>query len=208
MLKIMLVDDHAVLRMGLEAVFSIQDDVSVVASVGTGEEALQIASRGGVDVCIVDLRLGEGMDGVSFIAALRGIDEAIRPKAVVFSTFDSEEDVFRAIEAGAYGYLSKQSSGAELLDAVRRAASGESCVPPEIAEKLRQRDAHRPLSARQLEILSYLAVGLSNKEIGQRVFVCEDTVKTHLRTIYKRLGAKDRVEALRIAAERGIVRLG
>ena len=91
---------------------------------------------------------------------------------------------------------------------MRRAASRESCIPPEIAEKLRQRDAHRPLSARQLEILSYLAVGLSNKEIGQRVFVCEDTVKTHLRTIYKRLGAKDRVEALRIAAERGIVRLG
>ncbi|MBR1870982.1 MAG: response regulator transcription factor, partial [Kiritimatiellae bacterium] len=177
MTDVMIVDDHAVVRMGLKAVFALEGDMRVVADVGTADEALDFLRTGKIDVAIVDLRLGAGMDGTELIRRIAGMGD--RPRTLVFSTFDSEEDVFRAIEAGAQGYLPKQSSGAELAAAVRRVAAGEKCIPPQIAAKLRERSEKPVLSARQLEILGFLASGMANKEIAQKVFVCEDTVKTH-----------------------------
>lgn len=200
----MLVDDHAVLRAGIKTVVEMESDMRVVSSCPNAEEALAAGCE--ADVCVADLRLGDGMDGIDFIMRLQSAHGAQCPAVVVFSTFDTEEDVFRALDAGASGFLSKQAGADELVAAIRAAAAGEKTVPPGIADKLRRRADREPLSKRQLEILGYLASGLSNKEIGLKTFVCEDTVKSHLRTIYQRLGARDRVEAVRAAMSLGLVK--
>lgn len=206
MINVMLVDDHAVLRAGIESIFMSEADMKIVASVSSCEEALARLPDAKPDVCIVDLRMSDGMDGIELVGRIAG-GASTAPYVIVFSAYDTEEDVFRAMSSGAKGFISKLSSGEDLVAVVRRVARGERVLPNDLAVKMRNRENREVLSQRQMEILGLLASGLSNKEMAARLFLSEDTVKWHLRIIYKRLGVRDRVEAIGKASSLGIVRL-
>ncbi|GAA1794003.1 response regulator transcription factor [Leucobacter iarius] len=208
MIRILLLDDHPVLRHGLSALLGTQPDFEIAAEAGSADEAVDLASRGGIDVALVDLDLGDDLpDG---IAATRGILRASPGTHVlVFTAYDSDADIVRAIDAGAAGYLVKDSRPAELFRAIRSAAAGEGALAGRISERLRDRSRHPDdiLTARELEVLALAASGLSNRELAQALVVSEATVKTHLHHAFTKLGAENRQAAIAIAVKRGLIRI-
>jgi two-component system NarL family response regulator len=200
-----LADDHAVVREGFAAVLSYQPDVEVVGQAADGHGAVALYRELHPDVLLVDLRM-PGLSGVEVITAVRA--ESPDARAIVLTTFDGDEDVFRALEAGARGYLLKDSTTAELLEAIRAVYAGRRCVPPEVAARLVERATAGPaLSVREVEVLRLVAAGKTNKEIAAALFISEGTVKTHLNSVHEKLGVRDRTEAVMVALRRGILHL-
>ena len=204
--RLLLVDDHPVVRRGLRAVFTDHPDIEVVGEADDGERALALVPDLRPDVVLMDLRLGPGMQGAEAtrrITALPG-----PPHVLVLTTYDSDADILAAVEAGATGYLLKDAPPEELLAAVRATARGRAYLAAPVASRLlgRMRSPGPALSVRELEILELLARGLSNKQISRRLFISEATVKTHLVHIYGKLGVESRTAALAAAFDRGVIR--
>ncbi|MFJ9009845.1 response regulator [Streptomyces canus] len=204
--RLLLCDDHAVVRAGLRALLASADGIDVVGEAATGEEALAMAAHLGPDVVLMDLQLDDGMDGVTAIRRLTA-EGSRGPRVLVLTMFDTDADITRAIEAGATGYLLKAEQPEELFTAIRDAASGRSTLSAPVADRLltRLRSPRPALSAREHEILAQLARGLGNREIARALFISEATVKTHLGRIYGKLGVETRAGAVAVAKERRLL---
>ena len=202
--RLLLCDDHAVVRAGLRALLASADGIEVVGEAGSDEEALAMAARLHPDVVLMDLQLGEGMDGVT---ATRRLTAEGATRVLVLTMFDTDADITRAIEAGATGYLLKAERPDELFAAIRSAAFGRTALSAPVADRLlAQLRSPRPtLSAREHDILGQLARGLSNREIARALFISEATVKTHLGRIYGKLGVETRAGAVAVAKERRLL---
>src|SRR5580704_1358117 len=203
-ITVVVADDHPVVREGLVAIFKSQKDIKVVAEATNGEEALELCSQHLPDVLLLDLRMPE-KDGLQVITELTA-RRLSRPRVIIMTTYESEEDIRRALKAGAKGYLVKGTAPQQIRESVRRVAAGESLLPANIAAKLAESMAHPELSERERQVLQYMANGRSNKEIGQILYISENTVKAHVKSILTKLDAMGRTEAIAIAINRGIIK--
>ncbi|MFE9536801.1 response regulator [Streptomyces sp. NPDC006691] len=198
--RILLCDDHAVVRAGLLALIGSEPDIEVVGEAGTGEEAVAAAAKLKPDVVLMDLQLGPGIDGVEATRRIAGSGVHV----LVLTTYDTDADITRAIAAGATGYLLKAERPEELFAAIRAAAQGRTALSPPVASRVMSqlRGGSRPaLTPRELDILAQLANGLGNREIARALFISEATVKTHLGRIYEKLGVDTRAGAVSVAKE-------
>src|ERR1700740_3030626 len=202
-ITVVVADDHPVVREGLVAIFKSQKDMKVVAEATDGEEAVELCNRHLPDVLLLDLRMPR-KDGLQVISEL-SLRRGGRPRVIVITTYESEEDIRRAMKAGAKGYLVKGTAPQQIREAVRRVAAGESLLPAAIASKLAESMAHPELSERERQVLQYMANGRSNKEIGQVLYISENTVKTHVKSILAKLDAMGRTEAIASAIKRGLI---
>jgi DNA-binding NarL/FixJ family response regulator len=206
-IRLLIADDHPVVRDGLRAMLATQPDMELVGEAATGAEAVTQARAMRPDVVLMDLQM-PGLDGPGAIATLR--EQAPEIQVLVLTTYGTDADITRAIDAGATGYLLKDAPREQLFSAIRSAARGESVLSPSVATRVLGRmraPAQEALSPRELEILQAVARGLSNKEIGRQLYVSEATVKTHLLRVFSKLGVDDRTAAVTVALERGIIRL-
>ncbi len=204
-IRLMIVDDHPVVRDGLTGMFASEDGIEVVAEAANGADAVRRARALRPDVILMDLRMPE-LDGVSAISALAR--EGVSSRVLVLTTYDSDSDVLPAIEAGATGYLLKDAPRAELLRAVRAAAAGQSVLSPAVASRLLTQvraPAADGLSERELEVLTLVARGATNRDAAQALLISEATVKTHLLHIYAKLSVSDRAAAVAEAFNRGLL---
>jgi two-component system, NarL family, response regulator len=203
-MKVMVVDDHPLMRVGVASIVNARSDMSVVAQTGTGEEAVTLFQRHTPDVTLMDLRL-PGMSGVDAIRAIRKTHSQAR--FVVLTTYEGDADIHQALEAGAQGYVIKGMPYQTLVDALHRVHRGERFLPPPVARALASRMPDSDLSAREREVLSLLANGKSNKDIASLLGITEATVKCHVSAILLRLNVSDRTEAVVTALQRGLVHL-
>jgi DNA-binding NarL/FixJ family response regulator len=203
-IRILIADDHSVVREGLVSLVKRKSDMTVVAEASNGREAVELWKQHRPDVTLLDLRMPE-LDGVGAINEIRALDE--NAHIVVLTTFDGDEDIYRAIKAGAKGYLLKDTAREALMECIRRVNSGETCIPPTLAAKLAERVSGEALSAREIEVLQRIAAGRSNKEIGAELFISEGTVKTHVKSIFSKLDVVSRTEAVATATRRGLIQL-
>lgn len=203
-IKVMIVEDHPTFRMGLAALIDSQPGMKVVAQFPSGEEVLAAYAAGAAAVMLMDLRL-PGMGGVETILALRARDPHL--KVVVLTTYDADEDIFRAMQSGASSYLLKDMSTEEITGTIRSVYEGKAVVPSRIAERLAVRAERQSLSPREQEVLQLLVRGRSNKEIGAQLFISDETVKSHLKTLFAKLKVRDRTEAAISAVRQGIIHL-
>ena len=206
-IRLILVDDHPVVREGLAGMLASQADFEVVATASDGSQAITLDAQLQPDVILMDLRM-PGMDGVTAIQAIKAARESAN--ILVLTTYDSDADIVRAIEAGATGYLLKDTPRDELYRAIRAAARGDSVLAPAVAARLMTRmraPAEESLSAREIEVLQLVSKGKSNKEIGKALHISTATVKTHLIHVFDKLGVKDRTSAVTVALEKGILSL-
>jgi len=203
-IRVLVADDHPVVRQGVIANVKPQRDMMVVAEAGDGVEALALIKEHSPDVVMLDLRM-PGMDGLDVIAEVN--NAKLDSKVIIMTTFESEEDVHRAMKAGARGYLLKDSSQEEILDAIRRVSLGETYLPARIVQKVAEGMRKPELSPREIEVLQWVAAGKSNKEIGTQLFIAEGTVKTHVKNLLEKLSVVGRTGAIREAVRRGLVRL-
>lgn len=201
-ITVLLVDDHLVVRRGLRALLSTEPDIEVVAEAASGEDAVQLAQAFSPSVVVMDLAMGPGMDGLEAIRRIRDLNG--RQAILVFTTYDSDADIVRAVDAGAMGYLLKDAAPEEIFAAIRGAAVGRSVMSPPVASRLFQqlRNPDEVLTPREAELLGLLTEGLSNRELGRRLFISEATVKTHLAHIYAKLGVDTRAAAIATAIRR------
>jgi DNA-binding NarL/FixJ family response regulator len=204
-IRVLIADDHPVVRVGVASLVSDQTHLQLVAQACSGEEAIRFYSEHRPDVVLMDLRM-PGRDGVATITALREIDPAAR--IVILTTFDGEEDIYRGLRAGAKAYLLKDSSQQEIVDCICTVARGQKYLPPHIAAKLAERLDCSELSKREQEVLRHLATGMSNKQIARVTGITEGTVKFHVTSIMAKLDAKSRTEAVAVATKRGLIGLG
>ena len=203
--RVLVVDDHPVVRSGLVGMLGTCEDLDVVGEAADGEEALARVAALAPDVVLMDLRMPR-LDGAG--ATARIVAEHPASRVLVLTTYDTDGDIVRAVEAGATGYVLKDTPLPQLLDAVRAAARGETVLAPAVAARLMSRLRHpapEPLTPREVEVLGAVAMGLSNAEIGRELFIGEATVKTHLLRIFAKLGVDDRTRAVTVAMERGIL---
>lgn len=203
-IRVLLADDHPPLREGLASILSSQADIEIVAEAGTGREALSISAKLAVDVFVLDLRMPDG-DGLQTIAELMLRD--LTSRILVLTTYDNEEDIFNALEAGARGYLLKDTNRSEIIDAVRRIHAGERYLTQLIANRLADRLVRPGLTPRELDVLRFLSRGKSNKEMAAAMLISEETVKTRMKSLFQKLGVNDRTKAVAVALQRGLVRL-
>ena len=203
--KVMVVEDHQVVRQGLVSLLSSVENIEVVASVGDGLEAVETAKTACPDVTLMDLQLPR-LGGVDAIKQLRLTCPATR--VVVLTTYDGDEDIFRALQAGARGYLLKGMPFDELLKTIYAVHEGKSRITSPIAEKLAERVSGQELTARELTVLERIVAGRANKEIATDLFISEATVKTHVNSLLGKLGVTDRTQAATVALQRGFVHFG
>lgn len=204
-IRILIADDHSVVRDGLAAMLSYQPDLAVVGHAKDGREAVEQFRKTKPDVVLMDLAMPE-LDGAGAIVAIR--HEFPNARILVLTTYDGDENVYRALENGAKGYLLKDCSTADLLAAIRKVHSGGTHVSERAASRLAERAmSGAALSAREIEVLNLIAAGKSNKEIATTLFISEGTVKTHVLSIHEKLGVSDRTEAVVTAIKRGILRV-
>lgn len=201
----MVVDDHPLMRVGIGAIINARKDMTVVAQGGSGEESVLLYRQYKPDITLMDLRLPGQMSGVDTIAAIRTIEPHAR--FVVVTTYDGDEDIHRALEAGAQGYVIKGMPYQTLVDAVLRVYNGGRFLPPPVARALASRVPDSELSAREKEVLDLMVGGNSNKQIASVLGITEATVKSHVSTILQRLGVDDRTQAVVTALQRGLVHL-
>ena len=204
-IRVLIADDHGVVREGLASMINRnRADMTVVGEASNGREALELWQQEQPDVTLLDLRMPE-LDGVDVIKEVRARDKNAR--IIVLTTFDGDEDIYRAIRAGAKGYLLKDITREALLDSIRRVHMGETCVPLDLIAKLTDRVSGETLSDRELEVLRLMAKGKSNKEIATALFISEGTVKSHGKSIFAKLNVASRTEAVTEATRRGFLRL-
>lgn len=203
-IRILVVEDHHIVRQGVVALLATIPDMAVVGEAADGKQAISLFRQHRPDVTLMDLRLPV-MSGVEAVEQIRREFPAAR--IIVLTTFDGDEDIYRALQAGARGYLLKGMFGDELMDAIRAVHSGKSRIPAVVAERLAERMGGPSLTSRELEVLELIVLGNSNKEIGGELTISEATVKTHINSILDKLGVTDRTQAVRTALQRGIVHL-
>jgi DNA-binding NarL/FixJ family response regulator len=205
-LRLLIVDDHPVVRNGLAGMLSAQPDMDVIGEAADGEEAVAFVTADRPDVVLMDLRMPV-LDGLGAIRRIRALSDP--PPILVLTTYDADTDIVRAIEAGAAGYLLKDAPPADLYAAVRATAAGGAPLSPAVAARLvhRVRDTSDPLSARELDVLRLVARGASNREVARDLRISEATVKTHLLHAFEKLGVGDRTSAVTRAIERGLIDL-
>jgi DNA-binding NarL/FixJ family response regulator len=207
MIRVLIVDDHPVVRDGLAAVLGTQADLEIAGLAGTGQQAIHQVAALRPDVVLMDLKMPT-MDGATTTAAIKTTHPDVR--VLVLTTYDTDADITAAVDAGADGYLLKQASRDELCAAVRTVAKGGSALSPAIAAKVLNRmrgESSGGLSSREIDVLTAVARGHSNKQVARQLHLSEATVKTHLLHIYAKLGVADRTAAVTTALERGIIRL-
>ncbi len=212
MIRVLLADDHEIVRLGLRSVLEDAEDIDVVGEVATAEAAVSAAQAGGIDVILMDLRFGAGVEGTRVMGGAEATAQirsamATPPKVLVVTNYDTDADILGAIEAGAVGYLLKDAPPQELLAAVRSTAEGDSALSPIVADRLmtRVRTPRTSLTPRELEVLQLVAAGASNRQIGQDLMLSEATVKSHLVHIYDKLGVRSRTSAVAAAREQGVL---
>jgi DNA-binding NarL/FixJ family response regulator len=203
-IQVVIADDHPVVLQGLSAIFRSAKDIKIIGEATNGEEACKLYDQLSPDVLILDLRMPT-KDGLQVVTELMSSTRVPKPRIIVMTTYRSEEDIRRALSAGAKGYLVKGASPQEIRDAVRKVAGGETFLPATVASKLAESMAHPELSKRELEVLKYIANGRSNKEIGTILFISENTVRGHVKSILTKLDAMGRTEAIAIATKRGLI---
>jgi DNA-binding NarL/FixJ family response regulator len=204
LIQIMVVDDHHIVRQGLVALIGTLPDMKVVAQASDGSEAVDLYRAHRPDITLMDLRLPK-QNGVEAITHIR--EEFPSARIIVLTTFDGDEDIYRALQAGAKGYLLKGMTADELTDAIRTVHGGKSRIPAIVAERLAERMGGPSLTGRELDVLKRIVGGRSNKEIASDLFISEATVKTHINSILSKLGVNDRTQAATTALQRGIVHL-
>jgi DNA-binding NarL/FixJ family response regulator len=204
-IRVLLVDDHPIVRAGLRSLFPSGQDVEIVGEAATGDEAVALARHLRPEVVLCDLRLGDGIDGVEVTRRLRALDGP--PAVVMLTTFDRDAEILGAVEAGAAGYLLKDSAAHDIVAAIRAAASGQFVLSPELTSRMANvmRAPRVTLTDRELEVLRLLGTGASNREIAKALFVSEATVKTHLVHVFAKLGVESRSRAVAVARESGIL---
>lgn len=212
MIRVLLADDHEIVRLGLRAVLEEAEDIMVVGEVATAEGAIAMAQAGGIDVILMDLRFGAGVEGTRVTTGAQATAQIIAsmttpPKVLMVTNYDTDADILGAIEAGAVGYLLKDAPPEELVAAVRSTARGDATMSPVVRERLetRSRTPRSSLTPRELEVLQLVASGASNKEIGTELMLSEATVKSHLVHIYDKLGVRSRTSAVASAREQGVL---
>ncbi|MGW1847796.1 response regulator [Streptomyces sp. NPDC001966] len=205
-IRVVVVDDHTVMRAGVVALLAGEDGIEIVGEAADGRDALDLVARHNPDVALVDLRMPV-LDGVGATTGI--VARYPRTRVLILTTYDTDQDIERGVEAGAIGYLLKDATREQLADAIRSAARGETVLAPRVAEKLiarMRRPAQEPLTARETDVLDAVADGLTNAEIGRRLVIAEATVKTHLLRLFAKLDVSDRTRAVVVAMERGLLR--
>jgi two-component system NarL family response regulator len=203
-IRVVIGDDHPVVRGGIMAIINDQQDMEIVAEASNGKELVDMVKKYRPDVTLVDLRMPQ-LSGLDAIQAIKEDWSAAR--FVVLTTFDGDEDIYRALQAGAQAYLLKDTPRNELLETIRAVYQGQKRIPPEIAAKLAERITSSELTERETDVLNEIVNGFSNKEIGLRLNITEGTVKAHVNSILNKLGVNDRTQAVTNALKRGIVHL-
>jgi two-component system NarL family response regulator len=203
-IRLLIVDDHTIVRQGLAALLNTMPDMHVVAEASSGEQAVELFREHQPDVTLMDLRMHHG-NGVEAIQKIRAASPMAR--IIVLTTFDGDEDIFRALQAGARGYLLKGSDTDELVSAIHAVHAGKSRIPAPVAERLAERMSNPALTERETDVLRLIVGGNSNKEIASALFISEATVKTHINNLLGKLGCTDRTQAATTALQRGIVHL-
>jgi DNA-binding NarL/FixJ family response regulator len=203
-IRVLSVDDHALLREGIATIINSQPDMVLVSQAAGGNEAIQQYRDLQPDITLMDLRLPD-LSGIDALIAIR--TEFPEARVIMLTTFEGDVEIQRALEAGARGYLLKNMPPSELLQVIRQVHSGKKRVPPEVAAQLAEHMSDEALTAREVQVLEHVAGGNRNRDIGERLFISEETVKVHVKHIMDKLGAKDRTEAIAIAVRRGIIQL-
>jgi DNA-binding NarL/FixJ family response regulator len=202
--RILSIDGHPVFREGIGAVINSQTDMSLVSAAGTGKEGLEAYRAARPDITLLDLQLPD-VSGIEVLIGIRS--EFLDARIIILATFQRDVEIRRALKAGAFGYMLKTMSPQQILETIRRVHSGHKCVPREIAAGLAEHLSDDNLSEREIEVVRHVADGERNRDIGQKLFIAEDTVKVHLKRIMGKLGARDRTQAVAIAVRRGIIQL-
>ncbi len=203
-IRVLMVDDHPIIRFGLTAFLGLHDDIEVVGAAAGGNEALSILKRTAVDVILIDLRM-PGLSGVETLEKIMVLSPNVR--SIVLSSFECNEEIYAAVNAGAKGYLLKDGPADAIIDAIRLVHRGKQAFPRRIADSLSNRDLSAKLSIREKEVLALVAKGLTNKEVGGTLGLSQFTVRNHLMHIMVKLEATDRTEAIFIAIQTGLITL-
>jgi DNA-binding NarL/FixJ family response regulator len=203
-IRVFCVDDHPLLREGISAIINNQPDMSLVAEAATGGEAIQKFSEHQPDVTLMDLRLPD-MSGIDALIAIRA--DFPEARIIMLTTFEGDVEIQRSLEAGARGYLLKSMPPKELVEGIRQVHAGKKRIPPQLAAQLAEHLGDESLTEREIEVLRHVAGGNRNREIAERLFISEETVKVHIKHIMEKLGAADRTQAVAIAVRRGIIQL-
>jgi DNA-binding NarL/FixJ family response regulator len=201
-IRVLIADDHITVLAGLASIIGMQPDMVVVAEAANGRKAVELWLKHRPDVTLLDLRMPM-LDGVGVISEIRQKESAAR--FVILTTYDADNEIYRAIRAGARGYLLKDARREDMLECIRKVHRGETCIPPALVEKLAASMSGEALTGREVEVLTLLARGKSNKEIAAILFISETTVKGHLRNIFTKLNVLSRTEATATALRRGLV---
>jgi DNA-binding NarL/FixJ family response regulator len=203
-IRLLIADDHALILEGLAATIGRQEDIAVVARAANGREAVDLWKAQRPDVALLDLRMPQ-LNGVGVIREIRDLDVSAR--VVVHTTYNTDEEIYHAVKAGAKAYLLKDAPLEELLNVIRKVHAGETCIPPALGAKLAARMSGDALTSREVDVLKRLARGRSNKEIGTDLFISETTVKAHVRSVFTKLNVMSRTEAIAAASRRGLIQL-
>ena len=204
LIRILIVDDHPVVRAGLASMLGTQGELDLIGMAASGEDALRLIADQAPDVVLLDLRM-PGMNGVQTLQALKSAGRSVR--VIILTNYETDEDIFRAVQAGAQGYLLKDTSLREMAEAIRTVHGGKRYIPRHIASRLAERMVRTDLTARELEILQLLAKGPSNKQIGHALGISDNTVRNHVLKIMEKLEVSDRTEAATTAIQRGLISL-
>lgn len=203
-IRVFSADDHPLLREGIAAVINNQPDMLMVAQAATGGEAVHMFRQHHPDVTLMDLRLPD-MSGIDALIAIRA--EFPEARVIMLTTFEGDVEIQRALKAGARGYLLKSNPPQELVETIRHVHAGKKAIPPQIAARLAEHFSDETLTEREIDVLRHIAGGNRNRDIGERLFISEETVKVHIKHIMEKLGASDRTQAVAIAVRRGIIQL-
>jgi DNA-binding NarL/FixJ family response regulator len=203
-IRVLCVDDHPLVRKGIASILATEPDVQLVAEAGDGQDALQLFRQHKPDVTLMDLRMPK-LDGIEAVKQIRA--EFPDAKIIALTSYDGDQDIYRALEAGVRGYLLKEMVHAEVLRAIRIVHAGKRLMPPEVAARLTEHFPHSALTPREIEVLALVAKGLANKEVAAHLGTASGTIKMHVQNILEKLGASDRTHAVTIGLQRGIIRL-
>ncbi len=201
-IRILIVDDHPVVRAGLASMLGTQAELELVGSAPSGEEALRMLEERHPEVILLDLRM-PGMSGVEMLQALKAANRQVR--VIILTNYETDEDIYRAVQAGAQGYLLKDTSLREMVEAIRAVHAGKRYIPRHIASRLAERMVRTNLTSRELEILKMLSKGPTNKQIGHALGISDNTVRNHVLKIIEKLEVSDRTEAATTAIQRGLI---
>lgn len=203
-IRILIVDDHPVVQAGLSSMLATHGEIEVIGSASSGDEALMMVRQDMPDILLLDLRM-PGMNGIDTLYALKEMKASAR--VIILTSFETDENIYRAVQAGAQGYLLKDTSQRQMLEAIATVHMGKRYIPNPIAARLAERMLRSNLTARESEILEMLAKGLTNKQIGTALSISENTVRNHVNSIMEKLEVSDRTEAVAVAIQQGIIQI-